>query len=285
MPKITRRRALLFAALSAGASSHCAWGQAAAPLEIGVLPNISARALMTQYQPMREYLERELKRPVQVSTAPNWVAFHQRTMSREYDVVITASHAARLVQLERGYMPLLVYVPDIKGLIVFASSRPIKGIADLRGQTLVLSNPQSLVTLRGLQWMADNDLQKDKDYKTINTPADDSVGNVVVRGDAIAAMVSGGEFRAIPDGTKAQLQILTAFAEVPGFVVMASPTLKPTDQQAIKSLLLQFAKNSGTDHLGFGATGFSGLREVPPGLMESMDPYVAVTRRLLSAPP
>lgn len=133
--------------------------------------------------------------------------------------------------------------------------------------------------------MAENGLQKDKDFKTINTPADDSVGNVVVRGDAIAAMVSSGEFRAIPDGTKVQLQILTTFAEVPGFVVMASPTLKPTDQQAIKGLLLQFAKNSGTDNQGFGATGFTGLRELPAGLMESMDPYVAVTRRLLSAPP
>ena len=284
MYKINRRRALVLTALSAEASCLRAWAQTTAPLEIGVLPNISARALMAQYQPMREFLEKELKRPVQISTAPNWIAFHQRTMAREYDVVITASHAARLAQVDRGYIPMLVYVPDIKGMIAFASGRPIKGIADLRGQTLVLSNPQSLVTLRGLQWLADNGLQKDRDFQTINTPTDDSVGNVVVRGDAIAAMLSGGEFRAIPDGTKTQLQILTTFAEVPGFVVMANPALKPIDQQAIKSLLMQFAKGSGDGKPGFGATGFSDVRELPSGLMESMDPFMAATRKLLSPP-
>jgi phosphonate transport system substrate-binding protein len=285
MHKITRRRALVLAALSAGVSSSRVVAQATAPLEIGVLPNISARALMAQYQPMREFLQHELNRPVQISTAPNWIAFHQRTMAREYDVVITASHAARLAQVERGYVPMLVYVPDIKGMIAFASGRPMKGIADLRGQTLVLSNPQSLVTLRGLQWLSDNGLQKDRDFQTIDTPTDDSVGNVVVRGDAIAAMLSGGEFRAIPDGTKSQLQTLTTFAEVPGFVVMASPALKPSDQQTIKSLLLQFAKGSGDGKSGFGATGFSDVRELPPGLMESMDPFVAATRKLFSATP
>ena len=284
MHKITRRRTLILAALSSGALAPRAWAQAAAPLEIGVLPNISARALMAQYQPMREYLERELQRPVQVSTAPNWVAFHQRTMAREYDVVITASHAARLAQLERGYVPLLVYVPGIKGMIAFASSHPIKDIADLRGQTLALSNPQSLISLRGLQWLAENGLQKDRDFQTINTPTDDSVGSVVVRGDAIAAMLSGGEFRAIPEAVKTQLQILTTFAEVPGFVVMASPKLGPSDAQAIKALLLQFANSSGDAKPGFGATGFSGIRELPAGLMESMDPFAAATRKLLSPP-
>ena len=33
-------------------------------------------------------------------------------------------------QLERGYTPLLVCLPDIKGMIAFASSRPINDIAD-----------------------------------------------------------------------------------------------------------------------------------------------------------
>ena len=113
MHNITRRRALALAAISAGVTSLRAEVLATAPLEIGVLPNISARALMAQYQPMREFLERELKRSVQVSTAPNWVAFHQRTMADEYDIVITASHVARLAQVERRYIPILVYVPDI----------------------------------------------------------------------------------------------------------------------------------------------------------------------------
>ena len=277
------RRDFSLALLSSWALSQRAWAQSASPLEIGVLPNISARALMAQYQPMREYLTREMRRPVQVSTAPNWTAFHQRTLALDYDVVVTASHVARLAQLDRGFVPLLAYAPDIKGMIAVASSRPMKSISELRGQTLVLSNPQSLVALRGLQWLAENGLQRDKDFNAISTPTDDSVGSVLVRGDAVAAMLSGGEFRAIPEAVKAQIQVLTTFTEVPGFVVMASPRLAPADALSIKELLLQFATRSDEGKAFLAATGFTGLREVAPGLMESMDVYVGPTRKVLAA--
>jgi phosphonate transport system substrate-binding protein len=277
-----RRRSLLLAMLSGCALPLAARAQGAAPLEIGVLPNISARALLAQYQPMREFLAREMKRPVQVSTAANWIAFHQRTMALDYDVIVTAANLARVAQIDRGYVPLLSYAPDIKGMIVSAAGKPIKSVVELRGQTLVLSNPQSLVTLRGMQWLAENGLQRDKDFKTINTPTDDSVGNVVVRGDAIAAMVSGGEYRAIPDAIKAQLQVLTTFAEVPGFLVMASPRMPAADARAFKEQMLHFATGSDEGKAFFASSGFTAMREPAAGLMESMDPFADTTRRLLS---
>jgi len=279
-----RRRNLCLTMLSGCVLPRAAWAQAATPLEIGVLPNISARVLLAQYQPMREYLARVTGRVVQVSTAPSWTAFHQRTLGLEYDLVVTAANLARVAQLDRGFVPLLTYAPNIKGMVVFANTRPIKSVAELKRQTLVLSNPQSLVVLRGMQWLAENGLQRDKDFKTVNTPTDDSVGNVVVRGDAIAAMVSGGEYRAIPDAIKAQLQILTTFAEVPGFVVLASPKLAGAEAHALKEHLNRFAADSDEGRAFFAASGFTAMREPAAGVMESIDAYVEATRRVLSAP-
>ena len=278
-----RRRSLFLAMLSGCALSPRAWSQAAAPLEIGLLPNLSPRELLAQYQPMREYLARGLSRAIQVSTAPSWTAFEQRTLDLEYDVVVTAANMARVAQIDRGYVPLLSYTPDIKGMVVYATRRPIKSVAALRGQTLVLSNPQSLVTMRGMQWLAGNGLLRGQDFKTIATPTDDSVGNVVVRGDAIAAMVSGGEYRAIPDAIKAQLQVLSVFAEVAGFIVLASPKLSPSQASAIKDQLRRFATDSVEGKAFFSSTGFTGMRELAPGVMESMDPYIDATRKVLSA--
>ncbi|EHR72528.1 hypothetical protein BurJ1DRAFT_3724 [Burkholderiales bacterium JOSHI_001] len=279
-----RRRSLVTAMLAGGALPSLAWSQNAATLEIGVLPNISARLLLAQYQPLREYLAREMNRAVQVSTAPNWTAFHQRTLALDYDLVVTAANLARLAQLERGYVPLLSYAPNIKGMVVCASAKPIKTVAELRGQTLALSNPQSLVTMRGMQWLAENGLQRDKDFKTVNAPTDDNVGNVVVRGDALAAMLSGGEYRAIPDAIKAQLQVLTTFAEVASFVVMASPKLSAAEARAIKAHLQGFAAGSEEGKAFFASSGFAGMREPAAGLMESMDPYVEATRKVMAAP-
>lgn len=276
-----RRSALVAAALPALPSALQAAGGSA--LEIGVLPNISARVLLTQYAPMREYLSRELSRTVQVSTAPSWASFHQRTLGGDYDLAVTAANLARVAQLDGGHLPLLSYLPAIRALLVTTAQRPIRHASELVGQTLVLSNPQSLVALRGMRWLAESGLQRDRDYKTVATRTDDSVGNVLVRGDAAAGLVSGGEFRAIPEALRAQLQVVTAFAEVPGFVVLAHPKMPEAEQKAVKSMLLSFASGSEEGKAFFSQTGFTGFQDVAPGLMESLDVYVEPTRRLLAA--
>jgi phosphonate transport system substrate-binding protein len=279
-----QRRSLCLAMMGVATLPRPAYSNNAMPLEIGVLPNISARVLLSQYQPMREYLAREMKRPVQVSTAPNWTSFHQRTLALDYDLVVTAVNLARVAQLERGYTPLLVYAPNIKGLLICSASKPIKSVADLRGQVLALSNPQSLITLRGFQWLAESGLQRERDFKTVNTATDDSVGNVVLRGEAVAAMLSGGEYRAIPESAKSQLQVMTTFAEVTGFVVLANPKFSATETKVLREQLLGFASTSDEGRAFFASTGFNAMREIPAGLMEGMDVHLDATRKVMSAP-
>lgn len=255
--------------------------QAAAPVELGVLPNISARVLMAQYQPLREVLAQALGRPVQVSTASHWAAFHQHTMAGEYDLVVTAGNLARLAQRERSFSPLAIFTPGVRAMLVVAGVRPITALTDLRGQTLALANPLSLVALRGQQWLAENGLRAGRDYQVLNTPTDDSVGAVLLRGDAMAAMLSAGEYRAIPAGLRAQLQPQASFAELPGFMVMASPRWPAAQLRGLRDILLAVGDDArGREFLA--STGFDGLRVPPAGLLESMDGYLEATRRLLA---
>ena len=120
------------------------------PLQIGVLPNLSARVILQHYQPMRQYLERGLKRPVEILTAPDFKTFHERTLKGEYDMVATAAHFARLAQVDAGHVALVSYQPSIKGLLITLRDRPLKAVEELRGSKLAFANPQSLVALRGL---------------------------------------------------------------------------------------------------------------------------------------
>lgn len=281
----TYRRTTILGLLAACCATSRSWSATTTTdLEIGLLPNISTQVLLAQYQPLRDFLQRRLGCGIQISTAPSWSVFHQRTMALEYDLVITASHVARLAQLEKGFVPLVIYEPPIKGMIAFAKDRPIVNIGEIKGQTLVLSNPKSLVTLRGLQWLDEKGLKRTRDFKTINTPTDDSVGNVVLHHDAIAAMLSGGEYRAIPSAIKEQIQILTTFAEVPGFVVLANPRMSAEMAHSIKTEWLNFSNGSPEGQAFFAATGYTAMHELPPGLMASMDPYVAATRALMAEP-
>lgn len=280
MQHVNRRRTIVLSALCAPFASFAASGNQD-PLEIGILPNISARTLLAQYEPMRRYLERVLNRKVQISTAQNWETFHNRTLNKEYDVVITAVHLGRVAEIDSGYRALLIYKPYIKGLIAYANKAPVKAITEIRQQTIVLSNPKSLVTIRGMDWLAEKGLRPERDFKTIDTPTDDSVGNVIVRGDAVVAMLSSGEYRAIPDAIKAQISILTTFGEVPGFLVMTSPKLSQAESYNFKQHMLAFAERSDEGNQFFASTGFTGITEIAQGTLESMDPYLARTRASL----
>jgi phosphonate transport system substrate-binding protein len=256
--------------------------QQADTLEIGVLPNLSSRILFSHYQPMREYLERVLMRPVQVSTAPDWQSFYSRARKGEYAITITAAHLARLHQLESGHIPLVLFTPGIKALLVVDKDKPISKIGDLRGTTLALSNPKSLVTLQGMQWLAEQGLRRGENLRTLNTPTDDSVGNLVLNGDCVAALISGGEFKAIPEALRNRLQIFQQIAEVPGFVALASPGLPAPEVTRIRRALLDFTHSSDESSRFFAATGFKGLVDATEMQMKPLDIYLRETRRIVS---
>ncbi len=251
-------------------------------MQLGVLPNVSARVLFSQYQPLGEYLQRHGHGAVQVTTAPNWQQFHQRTLSSQFDVVVTAAHLGRLAQVERRYVPLGMMSPHIKGLMVQVASAPLIQLNQLSGKTVVLSNPPSLVALQGMRWMANQGLVQGRDFTATGVATDDSLGAVLLRGDAAAAILSGGEFRAIPETQRAQLKLHTQFAEVPGFVVMANPRLGSERQDALRRQLMALTPETEDGRIFFTGTGFTGIRPVPTGLLESMDAFSDATRRALS---
>lgn len=283
---IPRRAVASLVLLSGGLAAMPAMAQAQRPpLELGLLPHIAARTLLAYYQPMREQLARALGRPVQLSTAPHWSEFHRRALLYEYDLMVTAIHIARLAQLDRDYRPLVQFMPDTECLLVCAAARPLASVSALRGHTLVLANPQSLVAVRGQQWLAEHGLRPGVDYKLMRVPTDDSAGSVLVRGDAIGALVSSGELRASAESVRKQLQVVNRFAEVPGFVVMASPRLADGEAEMARAALLALDARSAEGRAFLELSGLHSIRAVPDGLMASVDPLLGATRELLSAAP
>lgn len=272
----------LAAAASGAAISPLRVLAADAPLEIGVTPNLSPRLLLQQYQPLRDYLQDALGRPALVSTAPNWSAFHDRTCQQQYDLIITAAHVGRVQQLDCGIEPLQVFLPSIRALLVAHKDRPLARIEALKGETLAFSNPQSLVAIRGSRWLAERNLLPGRDFQPLRASQDDSVANIMMRGAAIAALMSGGEFRAIPSEVRDRLVVVETVAEVAGFLAMAPARLDPQLRQRLDRALDELPAHALGKQL-FERTGFTGMRRADDALMKSLDEYADETRRLLEA--
>ena len=244
---------------------------------IGVLPNVSARVIIANYQPMREYFQRELKLPVEIATAADFRAFSDTTMKGGYQMVVTAANVGRVNQIDGKWEPIATYEPGIPALLVAAASNPDVTAGQLRGKVLAVANPQSLVVLRGLQWLREQGLEEGRDFKLTRVPNDDSLGALIRSGEAPLAMMSMGEFRSIGEAMRKELKIATEFARVPGFLVLANPQMPKADKDRIKNLLLKFLTTE--DGKKFTAlAGVANIRELNPGELEPLDAFAAQTR-------
>jgi phosphonate transport system substrate-binding protein len=256
-----------------------AWAQqGAAPFRIGVLPNVSARLILTSYQPMREYFERELKRGVEIATAQDFRAFAENTRRGDYQLIVTAANLGRVAQADSNWQPLAIYDPKIPAILVARADNPNASVAQLRGKSLALANPQSLVALAGLQWLGSQGLQNGTDFKTVTAANDDSLGAVLGTGEAPLAIMSMGEFRAKTEAMRSTLRIVTEIAKLPGFLVMANPALPAAEQQRLKTLILAFPQTEEGKKF-FALSGFANIRDVGEPELKPLDAFNEPTRK------
>lgn len=285
------RRALLqtlsvssVAALAGPLAAGLVHAQPSGSLTIGVLPNVSARILFASYQPLREHFERALGQKVEITTAPDFRAFSERTFKGEYDMVVIAPNLGRVAQLDAGWELLAVYEPRIPALAVAAIENTDNAPSQIRGKALAMANPQSLVALVALEWLRSQGLQAGVDFRTVLTANDDSLGTVLRSGEAPLAIMSRGELRAKPPEMQARLRVVHEIAQVPGFFVMANPRLEAAQRRRLKSLVLGFpATDDGKRFLGLA--GFTGIREAAEADLRFLDPFNDTTRKGLGLKP
>ncbi len=247
------------------------------PLRLGVLPNISARVLLTYYQPMQEYLARELGREVVIDTATNFKTFALATSQGKYDIIVTAPNLGLVAMADDNWLPLASYEPKIPALLVALATNSDDSVQQLRGKELALANPQSLVALFGLRWLGDQGLSADKNFKVSLAANDESLSVLLRSGNTPMALMSMGEFRAKTEELRKTLRIVKVIAELPGFLVMANPKLPETDRRRLQSLIRAFP---GTD-LGKRFLSLSGLQNIGPvdeAGIKLLGSFVDVTR-------
>lgn len=246
--------------LSAGLTLPLSASAQAEPLRLGALPNISARVLLTYYQPMREYLSKELGREVSIVTSANFKTFAQSTSRGEYDMIVTAPNLGMVAKVDQGWQPLASYEPKIPALLVALKKNPNDAVDQLRNKSLALANPQSLVALVGLDWLSQQGMILDKDYKVVLAANDESLGTLLNGGEAPLAMMSMGEYRAKTDAMRGTLRIVKVMKELPGFLVMGNPKMPEAERKRLQTLMLAFPS---TD-LGKRYLQLSGFKNIGP---------------------
>ena len=250
-------------------------------LVIGVMPNVSAAVLNQQYEHMKRYLERVSGEKVSIVVAANFKAFFDNTMNGDYDLSIGAPHFARVAQLDRKMVPLGMYEPRINALLITPLDTKMTSVRDAREKVIAFANPTSLVAMFGQQWLRGQNMEAGKDYEVRGARTDLGVGRMLLTGDAVAAIMSNGEFRALPQEESSRLKIMESFATIPNFVLLAHPRLGRERTAALRGHLRGFFADK-EDGAAFGrATNLSAIVEAEEPQMRELDAHTAATRRIM----
>jgi phosphonate transport system substrate-binding protein len=251
-------------------------------LVVGILPFIGANALMSQYEGMKAYLERQGPQKVRIVLPASFKAFYDGLMSGAFDMAVAAPHFARVAQMDGRMLPMVMYEPRINAQFVAPADANLVLPRDIRGKAVAFANPTSLVAMYGQQWLRQKDLEPGKDYEVRGARTDMGVGRMLLSADAVAAVMSNGEFRALPAEESARLKILEVVARIPNFVLMAHPRLGPERTARLKAQLLGFLADKEDGAAFAKATGVSGIIEADEAQLRELDPFVGLTRRVMN---
>ena len=250
-------------------------------LVIGVLPNLAASTLIPQYENLKRYLERVAGQKVRIVVPGNFKLFFDSMMNGEFDLAVSAPHFARVAQLDRNMAPLVIYEPRINALLIAPIDSSFTVARDLRERALAFANPTSLVAMYGQQWLRQQNLEAGKDYEVRGARTDLGVGRMLLSGDVVAAIMSNGEFRALPPEESSRLKVIEVFARIPNFIVMAHPRLERDRTAKLRAQFKGFLADADDGAAFAKATGFSGMADADEAQLKELDPFVALTRRAM----
>lgn len=244
---------------------------------IGVAPHSSARVILQMYQPLREYLEQSLRRPVEIVTAPDFTEFARRALAQQYDIAITTGHQARLLQTDARYLPLLTYKADFKAMTVVAADSPYREPKDLAGSTIFGLSTSSLVTIWGQHWLQRNAIA---DTSLRYVSASDSVVNLVLKGEGSAGIVSLANFQNLQPAVRERLRILAESLPMAGRVYLLNAR-HGKEKDAVVAALWAFADSADAREY-FARYKLGGYRALEPRELVAMEPYANEVRQELA---
>ena len=265
--------------------SHAAGLIQGKALEIGVVPYISARKVVSTYEPLRKYLEQTLARPIEIYTAPGFKAFQANSARGDFDIVITPAHFARILEKDKAYIPLARFSAGARGLIMVPRNSRLQQLADLRGRQVAVPDRLSLASILCIEYLKQNGLQPGVDFQMVEVSSFNSALQALQRGDAAAAIAAPGALAQMPEALRNTARTLVDTGEYTNLVFLAHPRVGEREAERLKNKILYFGKDTPEGRRFLTDTGFGSLLPVAAGDLTRLDPYVPETKRLLEKMP
>lgn len=243
--------------------------RAEAPFVVGVLPYQGVRALVAEYNQLVSALRATLKRPVKLVTAKDVTLFGQRMLSGDYDLAIAPAHLARLVQVERGWQPLIRITPD--NVMLLLDVRP-EGAAPrpLKGATIATPGHTRFTTIALQRWLAEDMHLAETDYQLLDTGSHLAALQAMLDGRADFVVETLATLAQARTGSLDAVRIAHEIGTIPHLIYIVKPGLPEPDLTRLRRSLLAFPLRPPVRAVA-----------ADEHTLSAMDRYLAATRQLL----
>lgn len=271
----------VISALAMATNSHAESGQVStdkSPLKFGYFPIVSTVALYKRFSPLRDYLSEALGRKVVLLTAKDFPTFHQRTLQRKYDIVVTAPHFAVSAADSGKYRIRATLTSHVQQLIAVKKSSAIADIHQLTGKVIATPPKRALMTLMGKQYLKNAGIDGDKAVIFRSFTSHNAANQALLAGEVDAAIASSNVvLKATQRGEP--LKIIAYGLKLPNMATLVAIDQDPLiGDQIVKALLSLSDSDEGKQVLR--SIGFPGYREVSAQDYEIVRPYMEQAKAL-----
>lgn len=251
-------------------------GVQAAEFVIGIHPIHSMRTLAERFEPLRAYLERRLGQPAIVESAVSFATYYTRTLQGDFDLAIIPAHLARLAQQDRGFQPLVQFLPDNDALLISSVERPLWATGTR--QQLAVIDPLAVTVMAVMRHLREQGLVAGRDYAVTVYHSHLGVVLAVVTGQALVGVTTTHALQQIPQDLRDRLKVVTRLTDIPSFVALAKPGITRGRAQQLRDLLLAFSRETAGREFLQGIA-FEQFVPADEPRMQRVDAYLEETRR------
>lgn len=250
-----------------------------APLKLGIMPFNSPLALIRTHQPLTEYLERELGRKIIVLTSPDYFTHINQLLAGDFDLAITGPHFGAMAS-HRGMRLLFRYDTELQPIFVVREDSPIHQASQFAGKTLALSSRLSISSIGGVDWLRQQGLRPNIDFRVVEYSSHGAAIAAVAAGTADAAVTTYTPLRQIPEDLRQQVRLLPSDIHMPHVMTLANQRLGEAGIERVRKALLSFQKTPAGEAF-FRETGYRGYTAVTPEDIEKLRPFVDLTVQMM----
>lgn len=244
---ITRRTFAAAAALAAASGPAAAQGRDPSRLRVALLPDENASTLIQNAQPLKDHLERTLKKDIELIVTTDYSSMIEAMRFGRIEVayfgpfsyVLAKSKAPEIepfaVGVERGS-------PTYNSVLIASADGPVKAVGDIRGKPFGFGDQASTSShLAPRAHLLKLGLKGDVDYKVVHLGTHDGVARAVQAGQVPAGALSKQIYdtlveRGVADPKK--LHVIGLSDPIPNYPMTMQGNLAPGLKEQIRQAFL-----------------------------------------------